>query len=90
MTVPLNPQTRQLAESFVDAGLVGFLGFDTAGEAAAHHVAPCASLGFGEGVDAFQCVGADAEALHLPGGLGHAVERSTTLDNVLQRDTVMV
>lgn len=68
---------------------VGFLVGEAACEASADHVAAGASLGVGECVEAFPCLGADSDAVHLPGGLGHGWERNTALPNVSECDTFL-
>ncbi len=85
-----DPLPTGLPLAFVDGGLVGFLGGEATGEAAADDVAPVALLPFGEGFDAGECFGVDADAEHPSGAAGHVGERSTDVDNVGQCDTVMV
>lgn len=75
--------------AFREGGLVGFFGSESAGEAAPDYVGSGASLGVGEGVDSFQCFGADAEALHLSGGHERSLTHPTVLRNVSQWDTMM-
>lgn len=70
-------------------GLVGFFGCQTSSQAAADNVGPGAFLGFGEGVEAFECFGADADALHLSGGHERIITYPSVLLNVSQWDTVM-
>lgn len=70
-------------------GLVGLLGGEAAGEAAADNVGSGALLGFGEGVETFECLGADSDALHLSGGHGRTITYPNDLRNVSQWDTVI-